>query len=314
MATHSSPSQDLIPIRVSTLRSDVELPFNVFVTFKNQYLHYRKPTQIFEADRIEKLLTKKIKKVFIRPEEEPAYLSYLEAALDHLQKADVSIKEKADFAQQAMMNEAENIEKNLDTEEGYNRTQARISKVIGFVTTEPGSLKELLLSAGISVDTSAHSSTVATMALAIAGKIGFKDEKDLMSMSLASLLHDVGLAKLGFDPMVAEQDIPKSDLAKWRQHPAEAVNMLAGKKYITPRVLKLIIDHHEMGEGQGFPEKKRLKKLPISSQLFNLCDRFDHFCITRKSSPMEGLDPFIEASSELFDLTHFEALEKLIRA
>lgn len=60
-------------------------------------------------------------------------------------------------------------------------------------------------------------------------------------------------------------------------------------------------DHEEFGDGLGFPNKKNYFRMLTDSKVFNLCDFFDHFCLSQKKTALEAIEPFIEAHSEHFD-------------
>lgn len=281
--------------------------------FKDHYLEYRRSSQTFEADTLEKFQKHRIKKVYIKPADEGAYLAYLDEALNELSSAEVSLESRSEFAADTLQSEAENIEKNLDTEEGFNASKNRIAKVVDFIASDAASISAMLAAAGISVDNSQHSSTVASLSVALANRAGLKDKEELLSMSLASMIHDNGLKTLTLDPAVLPEDLPKNKLQDYRKHPMVSVELVAGKKYITPRVLKLIADHHEVGHGIGFPDKKIFRKLGISSQAFNLADAFDHYCMSKKLAPKDALAGFKELRKEWFEEKQFAWLEATLK-
>jgi response regulator RpfG family c-di-GMP phosphodiesterase len=74
-------------------------------------------------------------------------------------------------------------------------------------------------------------------------------------LASAGLLHDTALQKLGFDINSNLANLPKEKHADFKRHPEMAVELVAGKKFIKPRVLRLIQDHEEYGDGLGFPKK-----------------------------------------------------------
>lgn len=296
------------------MRPNVPLKFDVFVQYSGRYLHYRSVSDVFESDRIGQFIRKGVKKIFIREQDEAHYLKYLEVALDDLQDTNVSLADRSAFASDALMSEVENAEKNLDTEEGYKSTQSRIDKVTDFLSTEPGALKNMLLQAGVNVDNSQHSANVAALSLGLAGKLGIKEADELQPLGLAALLHDIGKQKLGLDPDLLREKMTKEQIQVYRKHPQAGVDMLAGKKYITPKVLKLILEHEEQGEGQGFPEKKRLIKLPLSGQILNLCNEFDHFAMFKQLPRTEALSAFFEERGSLFVPEHIDLLGTLMDA
>ncbi len=303
---------DVIPVRTNTLRPETKLLFEVFVHFSGQYVKYKGVSETFEVERLSRFMNKGIKKVFIKREDEPHYLDYLDSALDQLAQADINAEDKAAFAKDTIMSEAENVEKNLDTQQGYTKAQNRIDKVVKFLSTETGALKMMLSSAGVSVDNSQHSATVASLSLALAPRIGANDQDDLQALGFAALLHDIGKAKLGIDANLHPSQMDKEQIKLYHRHPEVAVEMLSGKKFITPKVLRMIVEHEEIGDGNGFPEKKKLKKLPLPSQALNLCNDFDRFAKSLQKSTMDVFGEFMEQRGDFFEFKHLEMLEKIV--
>lgn len=290
------------------------LKFDVFIHYKEEYLKYKKCDEFFTQDLIDKFQSKKIKKIFVPADQEPKYLEYLDQALDQLAQKDVSVEEKAVFAAATMKAESENIQKNLETEAGYKNTEKRILKVVEFISKEPKSLSQMLASAGVAVDDSEHASNVSTLSLAIVTQLGETNQDELMAISVAALLHDLALKEMGFSAETSYDALDKDAKVKYRKHPQMAAEKVAGKKYITPRVLKLIEEHEEAGDGKGFPEKKKLSKLPPASQVFNACDAFDHFCINQKKLGKDAFDDFMTQKGDLYNVKILEALEKLLKS
>jgi HD-GYP domain-containing protein (c-di-GMP phosphodiesterase class II) len=303
-----------VSVRTSTLRPDTELQFDVYVFFRDCYLKYWSANQSIDSGLLEKFKAKKVKKVFIPEAQEAKYLSYLDAALGQLQKADLSVTAKGEFAQDTLKQESENIGKTLETEEGYRSSESRIHKVVDFMLSEPKALAGMLASAGLSIDDSAHGSTASSLALAVATYSKQLSKEELTDLAVAGLLHDTALKALGFDVKDDLQSLPKERRNDFRRHPSAAIEQVAGKKFITARVLRIIEDHEEFGDGLGFPQKKRFAKLAIDSQIFNLCDAFDHFSILAGKPAAQCIDAFIEARAEHFDLRLIEILEKQIKA
>jgi HD-GYP domain-containing protein (c-di-GMP phosphodiesterase class II) len=154
---------------------------------------------------------------------------------------------------------------------------------------------------------------VSSLALALGTFSRFVNREELTDMAVAGLLHDGALKTLGFDAKTDFGTLGKEDKAKYRKHPELAVEQVAGKKFITARVLRLIQDHEEYGEGQGFPGKKRFAKLGADSQIFNLCDAFDHFCIRQGKIAADCFTAFVTARGEHFDAELLGMLEQKLK-
>lgn len=305
---------EFLSVRLSTLRPGAKLSFDLYVEFKGQHLKYREADRVFEKDIFEKFQQKKIKKVYIDPEQEPRYLQYLDEALIMLQKKDVTVAEKSDLAQGTLRQESENIEKTLESESAYRKSEERIQQVVDFMIAEPKALAGMLASAGLTVDDSQHGSSVSSLCLGVGVSSQWFSREELTDLAVAGLLHDGGLKKLGFDAMADYDALDKEQKKEYRKHPKVSAELVAGKQFITARVLRIIEDHEEYGEGAGYPAKKRFAKLGNDSQVFNICDALDHFALKAKKTHLEALDEFVAARGDHFDLQVIEILEKQLKA
>lgn len=261
-----------------------------------------------------KFKEKKIKKIYIPSEQELDYLKYLDQALGQLQEASVDLGSRAEFAQDTLKQESESIEKTLETEEAYRASESRIHQVVDFMLNEPKALKNMLAAAGLSVDDSSHGAAVSSLCLALGAHSGEVSREELTDLAVASLLHDIALSSLGFDTKTDIKNLEGESKAKFRKHPAVAVEQVQGKKYITARVLRLIEDHEEFGDGQGFPGKKNYAKLKSDSQIFNICDALDHFAIRANKAPADCIESFIAERGDGFSMELLGILESKIKA
>jgi HD-GYP domain-containing protein (c-di-GMP phosphodiesterase class II) len=303
-----------VPIRTATIRPKTKLTFDVFVFFKESYVKYRSVEEILADDVLDKMKKKKVKKLFIPEEQESLYLKYLDASLDQLKEKSAPLEAKADFAQDTLRQEADNVQKTLESEESYRSAESRIQKVVDFMLEEPKALAAMLATAGLSVDDSTHGSTVSSLVLGVGTTAKWFGRDELTDLAVAGLLHDSALTGLGFDAKTATEKLNKEEMGKYKKHPQMAMESVAGKKFITPRVMRIISDHEEFGDGLGFPEKKRFKKLGNDSQVFNVCDAFDHFCLQQEKTAKECIETFIEKRADHFSIDIIEILEKQVRA
>lgn len=305
---------EFLPIRIKTLRPNFPVAFDLYIKIGQRYVHYIRDSDPMEADRLNGLKKKGVRKLFIKEESETSYLDYLDEGLDQLANDKVAVEDRGELANDAMTTAADNAERSLESEAGYRRMESHFGKVVEFLTTESGAFQSILKSAGCSPDNSQHSANVATLALGIATKLGLDDSKDQLDLGLAALLHDIGKSRLKFDPNIPRSKLTPDQMKKYRQHPLEGCDLLAGKEFITPRVLALIANHEEIGIGQGFPEKKNLFKLSLQQQALNLANDFDRFCMEKGLEPLQAMDSFYEEREKFFNEDHIGMLATLLTA
>lgn len=289
------------PIRLNTIRPDEVIPFDIFVKLPHRYVHYSGSNLEMEASRVKNLKKHGVKKLFIRPEDEDVYLKYLEESLDVLKNTALTLSERSSMAHDTLIDAAENAEKNLETEERFNGQKRQFDKISNFLATEKNALKDILASAGISMDNNEHSANVSSLAVAVATKAGITDKKEIFELGMAGLLHDIGKKRLNFDHMKPVSQMTSNEKKQYRNHPQDGADMLAGKPYISPRILKLVFMHEELGQCKGYPEKVDLFRQELSFQILSLVNAFDHFCMENKILQVKAIDPFFEKYGEDYD-------------
>jgi len=302
-----------LPVRIGTLRPGDVVNFNIYILIADKYVHYIRTSDPFEPERIERLRGKGVKKLYIPEDSEAAYLTYLDAGLNQLKDTKISVRERSNLVSSSMVTEAENALHNVQTESGYKKTEERVSKVVDFLTSETGALKDILASTGTALDNFQHSANVTSMALGIASRLGVTQTRDIMDLGIAGLLHDSALPKLGFSADCKWDKLAGEDLKKYQEHPIAAAHQLAGKPYINREILELIANHEEIGEGAGFPGKKRISTLPLKQQVLNLCNNFDHYCFLKGTPPLEAAKSFLNEKIGLFDLEHIKILTSVLK-
>lgn len=292
---------EYFPIRLNTLRPDERVTFKVFIKVGDKYIQYAHENDPIDTSRVASLKGKGVRKLFILPGDEDTYLNYLETGLKSLTNTELHIEKRASLAHDTLVTAAENAERTLETEEGFNTQKMQMNLISDFLFTDKKALKEILKVAGISTDSNQHAATVSSLALAIAKKLEGFSKEDLFELGTAALLHDIGKNRMKCDPMKAFEKMTSDEQKAYRNHPQDGADMLAGKPYISPRILGLIASHEERGHGKGFPEKKDLSKLPVSYQILSLANQFDHFCIQKGLHSSLAMDMFYDAFEEDYD-------------
>lgn len=288
-------------VRINTIRANEEVPFDLFIPLGNRMIQYTHALDELEDYRIKNLKKHGLKKLYIRPEDESQYLSYLEEGLGTLTNKQISVEDRGALAHDTMVNSVENAEKNLETETGYNSQKRQIEQITAFIGDERQAIKSILTSAGVTPDSHQHSATVSSLCLAVAKKLGTLSQEEMTELAYAAMLHDIGKSRLKFNHNVPFESLTKDQQKQYKNHPADGVAMLAGKPFISPRILGLIAAHEEYGEGRGYPEKKFLSKMELPYQILSLTNKFDKLCRDRQLQPFQAMDVFFEQYGSYYE-------------
>jgi len=99
-------------------------------------------------------------------------------------------------------------------------------------------------------------------------------EKDIVELQLASQLHDVG--KIGVPEAVLNKPgkLDPEEMRIIQKHPVIGYQILSPAKFLRG-VAKLVVEHHERFDGNGYPNGKTGEEISILGRILCLADTFD---------------------------------------
>jgi putative nucleotidyltransferase with HDIG domain len=118
-----------------------------------------------------------------------------------------------------------------------------------------------------------HSARVARLSAEIADAMGLPADQ-LMALSRASLLHDIG--KIGVEDRVLRKPGPldKREMAAMREHPVIGYEMLRGLQFLESS-LDGVRHHHEHWDGSGYPDGINGNVIPLAVRILTVADALD---------------------------------------
>src|SRR5262249_48182689 len=119
------------------------------------------------------------------------------------------------------------------------------------------SLREWLTAVGCHhTDSYRHCLFVTGFAVAFAQHLGMREE-DQRRLTRAALLHDVGKAFIPTEILAKPEKLTPEELAEVREHPRRGYDALAEQGGFPPEMLDVVLHHHELLDGTGYPNALR---------------------------------------------------------
>ena len=140
--------------------------------------------------------------------------------------------------------------------------------------------------------TRGHSERVRRVSVAIGQRMGM-DEEELEKLSISALLHDVG--KIGIDDSILKKPAALTDeeYEIMKTHPQQGYkimkNIPAMKDFLPGMYM-----HHEMVNGQGYPQGLKGEEIPLQAKIVSVADTFDAMTIDRPYSKGMELQAALE--------------------
>ena len=119
-----------------------------------------------------------------------------------------------------------------------------------------------------------HSQRVQRYAAALAIEAHITDERMLVAIDAAALLHDIG--KLGIPDQLLDKPGPLTldEYDRVKQHATIGADILAAIAFPGPLAL-IVRHHHERWDGSGYPDRLRGEEIPIGARVLAIADVYD---------------------------------------
>jgi HD-GYP domain-containing protein (c-di-GMP phosphodiesterase class II) len=127
--------------------------------------------------------------------------------------------------------------------------------------------------------TRGHSERVARISVAIGKQLGLSAE-ELETLRISALLHDVG--KIAIDDNILKKPaaLTSEEFEVMKTHPQKGYKIMsqipAMKEFLPGMYM-----HHEMVNGQGYPQGLTDKQIPLQAKIVSVADTFDAMTIDR---------------------------------
>lgn len=305
---------DFTPLRITTVKPQRQLTFDLYIHFKEQYLCYSKRGEQLTEEKFLKLKTQKIAKFFITEEDEINYQNFLDALLDEtLSNPSVDVEEKINMAEGAASSAIERMQKNPGSESAYKATEKAAKSMRQVILGNPDALKKIF---GKKVekneDIIKHSLNVCALSVKLA-EIKKCTEQEMDDLGTAALIHDIGITNMKKDDIELfykpKKLLNNDDKRVYYLHCKDAAALLKDKPFVNPVVLELVINHEEVLSGQG-PMKK--KKLTMLEEILSLVNNYDKRIISNKTSPAQTLKDMMIDELGNYDLQLLQDFKKAL--
>lgn len=273
---------EYIPVRVSTLRGDQKVDFDAYVKISEKYVLYIRKGDSFEGPRLARLKGKKLKRMYIVPDDEQNYRRYLSKNIEmaYDSTSGKSVETRSEIVQGVQQSNAENVMENTENAQVYSEAKDEVARFVEFLQKEDSAIAHILSLDNPDRAIAHHGVTVSTLATALAIRMGITDKKSMQLLGLGALIHDIEHFHSGLDVARPLSSFGKDELGTYKEHPTLGAKRLQDKKHIDQQVMNIILQHEEFIDGQGFPKglrESQMDPLAVMVAAANAVDRLITF-------------------------------------
>lgn len=246
-------AKNYVSIRVSTLRGDQKIDFDAYLKIDEKWILYLRQGDSFEGTRLDRLKTKKLKKMYIATDDEIKYRDYMQKNIEmaYDDKSGKDIKTRSEIIQGAQQNSAENVFEKPESAEAYGAAKEASLQYVDFLIKNNDAVKSIIALPNLDQNIAHHGVTVSTLAVALAEELKLFDAKQRQLLALGGLLHDFGHFDSPLNIARPMKEFSKEDLEIYKKHAVEGAEKVKDKKHIDASVSTIIHQHEEKCDGSG---------------------------------------------------------------
>jgi putative nucleotidyltransferase with HDIG domain len=116
-----------------------------------------------------------------------------------------------------------------------------------------------------------HCLIVTGVLTAFGHKTGMR-RSDILTLTIAGLLHDIGKVRVPIDILDKPGKLTDEEFALMKQHPAVGYEYLRTQNVIASDTLTAVRHHHEYLDGSGYPDGLSAQKIGDLTRITTVCD------------------------------------------
>jgi hypothetical protein len=125
-----------------------------------------------------------------------------------------------------------------------------------------------------------HSVNVAVLGTSL-GVFLRRPRADCLVLGVAGLFHDIGLTQIREDLVQKREPLTAEDWEILKKHPCLGYRLLKGKAGLSMGALRLVLEHHELADGTGYPQRLPLNRQHPLTRVLSLLEAYDGMTIFR---------------------------------
>ena len=116
-----------------------------------------------------------------------------------------------------------------------------------------------------------HCLIVTGIATAFGRNTGMR-RSDVLTLTVAGLLHDVGKAEIPLEILDKPGKLTEEEFACIKKHPAIGYDYLRGQNTVGEGILRSVRHHHEYLDGSGYPDGLLAQSIDDVTRILTVCD------------------------------------------
>jgi HD-GYP domain-containing protein (c-di-GMP phosphodiesterase class II) len=276
-------SEEYVPLPIQNLIPGQEIPFELLLRTRgagkaqDEFKKICHAGQKFDPLWLEKLSKVGITRIYFHQRDQSLVLQYLNQSLPvFLNDVSLSAKEKADrvadvtsfWVNQFFTDTQAQVIQQL--RQGFEYVDHLLTLIRQDQTYRHG----LLDLCRHDQNLYSHSLNTSLLAMAFGHFLNWGDQK-VRDLGRGAMLHDIGMTRVPKELLNKKGKLTEDEYDLVKKHPYSAYVMLKRISIIKRDSLLMIVQHHENGDGSGYPEGLKMVNIHPLARVMRIIDSFE---------------------------------------
>lgn len=304
---------DYVAVRISSILRWGTANFDLYMKLSDfKFVKVINKDEAFLPGDAERFYSKKVQHLYITAQDAGEYIKNFEQNITLV----INSESKQTDLSVLTLESIENVNKFAEalgwTPEVMTAAKHAVNLAVKAVSAEPNILK--LVKQKLEDPTSKYASHVGVLALVTCGfcqQLGWVSESTQMKLGLASLMHDISIDEKKYENITIwnkaalDPQEKKPEILKYKNHPIDAAALVQSMNNVPADVDQIILQHHERGDGSGFPRGLGTSRVTPMACVFILVEDLITFL---EDSPDfgENINLFVKLRSSQYNSGNFK--------
>jgi len=201
------------------------------------------------------------------------------------------------------------------TQANIQRSMKVVGSFVYVLMKEPKSYLHLTRLSDHDPYTLRHSVGTSVNSIILARKLGITDEKELIAVGMAGLLHDIGKVNVRREIINKTGPLDELEWEEMRNHAQAGYEIIKDDPNLSERTKRAVWEHHEDRNGTGYPQGLHQEQTDLFSRIVCICDVFNALTTDRTYSkartPFDAFQLMRDKIAHKIDDALFQELVKI---
>jgi HD-GYP domain-containing protein (c-di-GMP phosphodiesterase class II) len=275
-------SELYIPVGIECIEPDLFPDVALYHRSGSNYVLYKSHGRNFDKQDTERLMANNVAVLYVSPSDMAVITEYLENNAERMLKNDAfDNKTKGKIIYQTSINFVGDIFAHPEKVGDFDRSKRLIENLLLYMSKDNEALSSLETVMTHNFHTFVHSMQVTALSILVHSEAYLLSHDEMIDVGIGTLLHDIGKIFVPQEILSKNGKLTDSEIARFRRHPEEGYQYLKERTRLSDISLSIVRDHHERGNGNGYPRGLKGDLISRSAQVAALCDMYCTLTIDR---------------------------------